>query len=92
MDLACSAVNQIDGMRGYVGVDIVLQENSVQVIEINPRLTTSYIALRQTACINPAEAICRACVQGILPESFPLNAPVDVRKNDPVTWGLRTVP
>ena len=39
------AVEAIGGLRGYVGVDVVLGDTD-QVIEINPRLTTSYVGLR----------------------------------------------
>jgi hypothetical protein len=52
-DLACRAevlgrcaVAAIPGLRGYVGVDMVLSQEQDVVIEINPRLTTSYIGLR----------------------------------------------
>ncbi|WP_457612968.1 tyramine--L-glutamate ligase [Methanocaldococcus sp.] len=35
------AVNCIDGLNGYVGVDIIVNEDKVYVVEINPRITTS---------------------------------------------------
>jgi len=54
--LAVRAVRTVDGLLGYVGVDLVLGEHDV-VIEINPRLTTSYIGLRQAADFNIAEAM-----------------------------------
>ncbi len=56
--LARRAVEAVPGLRGYVGVDIVLGEQD-QVIEINPRLTTSYIGLRALADTNLAEAMLR---------------------------------
>ena len=56
--LACRAVAAVPGLRGYVGVDLVLGDED-QVIEINPRLTTSYIGLRALAETNLAEAILR---------------------------------
>lgn len=44
--LACLAVR---GLRGFVGVDLLVDEESgrVTVVEINPRLTTSYLGYRQ---------------------------------------------
>jgi len=55
--LATAAVVSFDGMLGYVGVDLVLgnepQEDTV--VEVNPRLTTSYIALRRACRGNLAE-------------------------------------
>jgi predicted ATP-grasp superfamily ATP-dependent carboligase len=56
--LARRAAAAVPGLRGYVGVDLVLGEED-QVIEINPRLTTSYIGLRALAETNLAEAMLR---------------------------------
>jgi predicted ATP-grasp superfamily ATP-dependent carboligase len=48
-------------LAGYVGVDVVLGDtedgSQDQAIEINPRLTTSYIGLRRLARDNLAEAL-----------------------------------
>jgi predicted ATP-grasp superfamily ATP-dependent carboligase len=56
--LARRAVEAVPGLRGYVGVDLVLGDHD-QVIEINPRLTTSYVGLRALAETNLAEAMLR---------------------------------
>jgi len=87
VDMACAAVHQIEGLRGYVGVDLVLQDDAVQLIEINPRLTTSYIGLRQTMGVNTARLIYTACKEGVLPDCIPLKGRVTVMKDDPATWG-----
>jgi predicted ATP-grasp superfamily ATP-dependent carboligase len=59
--LARRAVEAVEGLQGYVGVDLVLGEpadgSEDQVIEINPRLTTSYVGLRALAATNLAEAM-----------------------------------
>jgi predicted ATP-grasp superfamily ATP-dependent carboligase len=61
--LAQRAVRTVPGLRGYVGVDLVLgpaaDGSQDWVIEINPRLTTSYIGLRALAVTNLAEALLR---------------------------------
>lgn len=44
---ACQAVAGLPGLQGYVGVDAILTECQVVAIEINPRLTTSYLGLRK---------------------------------------------
>lgn len=87
-ELACSAVKLIPGLKGYVGVDIVLTEDGIRLIEINPRLTTSYIGLRQVAQSNLAQAIWEACIECKLPEFIPLAGQVVVQKDGPDTWGL----
>jgi predicted ATP-grasp superfamily ATP-dependent carboligase len=58
--LALQAVAGIEGLQGYVGVDLVLGEDGHDyAIEINPRLTTSYIGLRQLCEGNLAELMLR---------------------------------
>jgi tyramine---L-glutamate ligase len=71
-----------------VGVDLVLTDDSPQLIEINPRLTTSYVALRQVAQVNLAQLIWQACIDGILPESIPLSGKVTIKKADPTSWKI----
>lgn len=62
--LACAAVECVAGLLGYVGVDLVLGEaadgSRDYAIEINPRLTTSYIGLRARGAFNIAEAMLNA--------------------------------
>jgi hypothetical protein len=65
---AQTAVEAIRGLRGYVGVDLVLTENQVFIMEVNPRLTTSYIGLRKVVHFNLAQAIIEAVLEGRLPE------------------------
>ncbi|MCS7095878.1 MAG: ATP-grasp domain-containing protein [Nitrososphaerota archaeon] len=61
------AVGVFNGLRGYVGVDLVLTRDKVYLMEVNPRLTTSYIGLRRVVGYNPAQAIIDAVVHGRLP-------------------------
>jgi len=61
LKLASRAVAAIPGLLCYIGVDLVLGEaedgSQDFVIEINPRLTTSYIGLRRLARTNLAQAL-----------------------------------
>lgn len=59
--LARRALSTIPGLRGFVGVDIVLGQRADgdHVIEVNPRLTTSYVGLRALAEQNLAHVMLR---------------------------------
>ena len=56
------------GLLGYVGVDLIVTESAAVVVEINPRLTTSYVGLRQSLSLNPAELILSIWQNGTMPE------------------------
>lgn len=59
--LAERAVEGIEGLHGWFGVDLVLGDaadgSGDAAIEINPRMTTSYLGLRRLARFNLAEAL-----------------------------------
>jgi predicted ATP-grasp superfamily ATP-dependent carboligase len=69
--VALRAVESVTGLFGYVGVDVVLggpaDGRADVAIEINPRLTTSYIGLRQLARGNLAEALLAVAIGGTAP-------------------------
>jgi tyramine---L-glutamate ligase len=60
-------VESVNGMKGYIGVDLVLTENEPVIIELNPRLTTSYIGIRKIVKTNLVQAIIDATVKHRLP-------------------------
>ncbi len=66
--LAARAVDAVEGLRGYVGVDLVLGPTAARdaVMEINPRMTTSYIGLRARARFNLAQALL-SVAEGLAP-------------------------
>jgi predicted ATP-grasp superfamily ATP-dependent carboligase len=64
---AAEVVKAIPGLRGYVGIDLVLTDRDVVVIEVNPRLTTSYMGIQMILHQNLAALIIDA-VRGKLPE------------------------
>jgi predicted ATP-grasp superfamily ATP-dependent carboligase len=59
--LGARAISCIPGLLGYVGVDLVLGDaadgSKDSAIEVNPRLTTSYVGLRALADVNLAGAM-----------------------------------
>ena len=63
------AVESIVGLKGYVGVDMILTNEGPVVMEINPRLTTSYIGLKRAVNFNPAQAIVNAVIRQKLPKN-----------------------
>lgn len=86
-DIALKAVKSIEGLKGYVGVDLLLDEaqDEVYILEINPRLTTSYVALRRLLNFNLAEAMIGA-VKGELPQKIELNGSLSFLKDHHITF------
>jgi len=73
-ELAVRAATACGEFCGYMGVDLILGNHAEEdcVIEINPRLTTSYLLLRQAAQENLAESIVRWSLEHCPPPSFSL--------------------
>jgi predicted ATP-grasp superfamily ATP-dependent carboligase len=83
--LAERVVAAIPGLWGYVGVDLVLTPDGPVLLEINPRLTTSYCGLRPALGFNTAALVLdllaptrRASLTGDLREVTP-HATVEIR-------------
>jgi predicted ATP-grasp superfamily ATP-dependent carboligase len=67
-------VEAFAGLRGYVGVDVVLADDRVYIVDVNPRLTTSYVGLHAASAFNVAQAIVDAVTQAKLPEKCAYSA------------------
>ncbi|WP_286162354.1 ATP-grasp domain-containing protein [Methylobacillus flagellatus] len=52
--LAQRVAQAMPELGGYIGVDVIVADDAVWVVEINPRLTTSYAGLHQAMGCNPA--------------------------------------
>jgi predicted ATP-grasp superfamily ATP-dependent carboligase len=69
--LAERAAECVEGLHGWFGVDMILGEaedgSGDWAIEINPRLTTSYLGLRRLARFNLAEALLAAATGSATP-------------------------
>ncbi len=82
-ETAKNAVESIEGLKGYVGVDMIIDDENdrVHLIEINSRLTTPYVALRGIINFNMGKAIIDA-VYGKLPSTVALDGSVKFYKED----------
>jgi predicted ATP-grasp superfamily ATP-dependent carboligase len=57
---AVAALDRVAGdLRGFVGVDLIVGPQGAHVLEINPRLTSSYIGLRRVMEPGPGALLCR---------------------------------
>jgi len=81
METAKTAVESIPGLKGYVGVDMILDDHNdeLYIVEINSRPTTPYVALRKLLNFNLGEAIINA-VYGKLPTEIELNGQINFYK------------
>lgn len=59
--VAKKAVELFSGLRGYVGVDMILSQRGPIILEINPRLTLSYIGINKALKENLSECIIKIC-------------------------------
>ncbi len=57
--LARKIAKMLPDALAHVGVDVILdaEHNAIYVLDINPRLTSSYVGLREALACNPAELI-----------------------------------
>ncbi len=74
------AIQSIDGLRGYIGVDLVLgdaEDGSEDfAIEINPRWTTSYIGLRRAIRVSLAGILIKLIQGEVVGNPQWIDAPV----------------
>ena len=66
IEAALDTCRALPGLRGFVGVDLVLTGADAVVIEVNPRLTTAYLGIRTAIDENVAGLALAACA-GDLP-------------------------
>lgn len=81
--LVPAVVAAIPGLSGIIGIDIVLTAAGPVVVEVNPRITTSYAGLHRALAVNPAAFLPEFIRDGRLPAMPHLPAPT------PVEVGLR---
>lgn len=80
LEMAKNIVESIDGLKGYIGVDLIISDK-IYFIEINSRLTTPYVALRNVIDINLGQAIADSSM-GSLPDDFNLSGCFEFRKGN----------
>lgn len=66
--LAQDICRSLPGLWGYVGIDFVMTKRGPVVLEVNPRLTTSYVGLSRSTGLNIGELLLRLAER---PESLP---------------------
>lgn len=69
--VAAAVAATFPGLWGYVGVDLIFTGSGPVVLEVNPRLTTSWCGLRDALGANPAQWVVDLARTGLLPRSIP---------------------
>lgn len=67
LDIAKRACELVEGLAGFVGVDLVLGAQGPVLIEINSRISVAYVALREAVAGNLAQDLWLACVEKRMP-------------------------
>ncbi len=49
--------NNVSSLSGYIGIDFIITDDDIYIIELNPRITTSFTKLNSTLGINLAGLI-----------------------------------
>ncbi len=60
----------IPGLWGYVGIDLLVSGRQAWILEINPRLTISYVGIKKTLHVNVAEQILQLALEKKRPLSL----------------------
>ncbi len=71
--LAKDIAKAFPGLTVYVGVDLIKSSCDYVVIDVNPRLTSSYVGLSDVLIDNPAELCMRTIIDEKLPENIMRN-------------------
>jgi tyramine---L-glutamate ligase len=60
LTLSHNIAQAIPGLNGYIGIDVIIHNDQFYVVDINPRITTSYIGLTASLGCNPAQLLMSA--------------------------------
>ncbi|OZA77160.1 MAG: hypothetical protein B7X76_10630, partial [Azorhizobium sp. 39-67-5] len=79
--LARAVVAAMPGLSGIIGMDLIVTEEGPVVVEVNPRITTSYAGLHASLGINPAAFLPELIRDGRPPAvpHLPMAVPVQVK-------------
>ena len=75
-ELANQIAKIIPGMKAYVGVDYIDCDGDIKIVDINPRLTTSYVGLSKVINMNPAQLCIDATLNSVLPTDLQRNSKI----------------
>ena len=78
VETALRTCEALPGLRGFIGVDLVLTRTEAVVIEVNPRLTTAYLGVRSAleGHVEDVAAMALAACAGTLPTPPPVRRSV----------------
>jgi predicted ATP-grasp superfamily ATP-dependent carboligase len=70
-EIAEKTYHAIPHLWGFIGIDLIVTDNETYIVDINPRLTTAYVGLRESLNFNPAQLLVNMMKQGL--SGLPLN-------------------
>ncbi len=51
-EISKKIIKSIPGLKGFVGIDFIIQDNEIYFVEINSRITTPFIVLHENTNVN----------------------------------------
>ena len=74
--LAEKIFNAFPGLQGYVGVDVIETQGKHYIVDINPRLTSSFVGLSAVLEDNPAAMCINSVLKSALPKTINISSQV----------------
>jgi predicted ATP-grasp superfamily ATP-dependent carboligase len=75
-ECARKVVSAVPGLKGYVGVDLVLTEDNPVFIEVNARITTSYTGLYRVLRVQGRKGTANAIINAVMNNDLPSHVEV----------------
>ena len=73
LNTAVHACEMVKGLKGFIGVDLVVNPQGPVLMEINARITLAYVALREIVSRNLAQDLLHLCLEHTLPDKLEMN-------------------
>ncbi|RAP54121.1 MAG: hypothetical protein BZ137_03945 [Methanosphaera sp. rholeuAM130] len=72
-EISCKIIKSIPGLKGFVGIDYIIDDKDIYFVEINSRITTPYIVLGKISNKNLTEYLIESIIHNKKMEEITFN-------------------